>query len=247
MSEARRAARALRFGQVGRTAATIVLLLIAMPAKTLAQTPATPAPSALPAVSAEFPAGAPHVETIAQGVADLAGPTVWRVREVSLAPNGGVEAGPVSFTLQHTGASTIRDEQSGRRARLEPGEAYFMAANAPYSRSAEGSDQSSIWIIELVPPDVASQSAGGTVLFASQPIQDYPQGAFDTELHRGVLLTNEVSELPAHTGPALLMIASGRVEATVGANPPQTIGAGAGMMVNGPITLRNAEPAPASF
>ncbi|HEU5433390.1 MAG TPA: hypothetical protein VFU81_17125, partial [Thermomicrobiales bacterium] len=178
---------------------------------------------------------------------DLAGPVVWRVREVSLAPNGGVEAGPASFTLQRTGASTVRDEQTGRRARLEPGEAYYMAANAPYSRSAAGSDQSSVWVIELVPPDVAAQASGGTVLFASQPVQTYPQGAFDTELHRGVLLTNEVSELPAQTGPALLMIASGRVEATVGANPPQTIGAGAGMMVDGAISLRNAEAAPASF
>ncbi|HEU0114621.1 MAG TPA: hypothetical protein VFQ80_08090, partial [Thermomicrobiales bacterium] len=244
MSETGSAARAFRFGQVGRTAAAIVLLMIAMPAKTLAQ---TPAPSALPAVSADFPAGAPHVETIAQGVTDLTGPEVWRVREVSLAPNGGVEAGPSSFTLQRTGASTIRDEQTGRRARLEPGEAYYMAANAPYSRSAEGSDQSSVWVIELVPPDVAAQAANGTVLFASQPVQTYPQGAFDTELHRGVLLTNEVSELPGHTGPALLMIASGRVQATVGSNPPQTIGAGAGMMVDGPISLRNAEAAPASF
>ena len=116
-----------------------------------------------------------------------------------------------------------------------------MAGNAPYSRSAEGSDQSSVWIIEgSVPPDVASQSAGGTVLFASQPVQDYPQGALETELHRGVLFQNEVSECRATTGPALLMIASGRVEATVGANPPQTIGAGAGMMVNGEVSLRDA-------
>jgi hypothetical protein len=244
MSEARRASGATWIGQVGRFAAIAIVVLVALPARTLAQ---TPAPSVLPAVSTEFTPGAPHVETIAQGVADLAGSTVWRVREVSLAPNGGVEAGPTSFTLQRTGASTIRDEQTGRRARLEPGEAYFMAGNAPYSRSAEGSDQSSVWIIELVPPDVASQSAGGTVLFASQPVQDYPQGALETELHRGVLLQNEVSAVPPHTGPALLMIASGRVEATVGANPPQTIGAGAGTMVDGQVSLRNADSAPASF
>jgi thrombospondin type 3 repeat protein len=246
MSEGLGATGARRIGR-GGWAAAVAVLLIATPARTFAQTPAAPAPSALPAVSTEFSTGAPHVETVAQGVTDLAGPVVWRVREVSLAPNGGVEAGPTSFTLQRTGASTIRDEQTGRRARLEPGEAYFIAGNAPYSRSAEGSDQSSVWIIELVPPDVASQSATGTVLFASQPIQNYPQGAFDTELHRGVLLPNESSELPSHTGPALLMIASGRVEATVGANPPQTIGAGAGMMVDGPISLRDVESAPASF
>lgn len=243
------AAEARRSERWGRSAAALTMaawLLGTAPAVVLAQTPAAPTPPAQAALpSSEFAAGAPHLQTIAQGLVNLSGPVVWRVREISLAPSGAVESGGFSFTLQRSGAAIIRNELTSRRARLEPGEAYFMSSDDPYSRSAVGLDPSIVWIVDLAPVDAPSPA--GTVLFTSPPIADYPQGTFDAELKRDVLLTGEVTELPAHTGPALVMVTAGRVEATPEGGAPTQIGAGSGLLATGRLTLRNADTQPAAY
>ena len=208
----------------------------------------TPAPQAA-AAPAEFTAGAPHIHTVAQGLIGVDGPLVWRVREVGLSATGAPETASSSFTLQRTGAAIIRNELTSRRTRLEAGESQFMAAGDPYLRYAVGSDPSIIWIVELVPPDAAAPGAAttGTVLFTSDAINDYPRGTFDVELQRGILLPGEVSELPAHTGPALMMVTSGRVQATADGGQPAPVNAGSGRLVTGALTLRNGDTQPAAF
>src|SRR5215203_1814984 len=221
--------------------------LPAQPASPAAVQP-TPAAQAA-AASAEFTAGSPHVHTIAQGLIGVEGPLVWRVREVGLSATGAPESTSTSFTLQRTGAAIIRNELTSRRARLEAGEAYFMPSGDPFLRYAVGSDPSIIWVVELLPAEAAAPGAAstGTVLFTSDAINDYPRGTFDVELQRGILLPGEVSELPPHTGPALMMVTSGRVQATADGGQPAPISAGSGRLVTGALTLRNGDTQPAAF
>src|SRR5215210_3506615 len=201
------------------------------------------------AAPAEFTAGAPHVATVAQGLVGVDGPLVWRVREVGLSATGAPESGSSSFTLQRTGAAIIRNELTSRRTRLEAGEATFMPSGDPFLRYAVGSDPSIIWVIELLPPESAAPGAAttGTVLFTSDAINDYPRGTFDVELQRGILLPGEVSELPPHTGPALMMVTSGRLQATTDGGQPAPISAGSGRLVTDALTLRNGDTQPAGF
>jgi hypothetical protein len=209
-----------------------------------------PTPAAQAAVApAEFAAGAPHLQTVAQGLIGIEGPVVWRVRELGLSSTGAPESASSSFTLQRTGAAIIRNELTSRRSRLEPGEAFFMASGDPFLRYAVGSDPSIIWVVELLPQDAAAPgtSTTGTVLFTSDAINDYPRGTFDAELQRGVLLPGEVSELPPHTGPALVMVTSGRIQASADGGQPAAIGAGSGRLVTGALTLRNGDTQPAAF
>jgi hypothetical protein len=226
--------------------------LPAQPASPAAQPTAATQPTAAAqaaAAPAEFTAGAPHVHTVAQGLIGVDGPLVWRVREVGLSATGAPESGSTSFTLQRTGAAIIRNELTSRRARLESGEAFFMPSGDPFLRYAVGSDPSIIWVIELLPPDAAAPGAAttGTVLFTSDAINDYPRGTFDVELQRGILLPGEVSELPPHTGPALMMVTSGRLQATADGGQPAPISAGSGRLVTGALTLRNGDTQPAAF
>ena len=221
--------------------------LPAQPASPPAVEP-TPAAQAAPA-PAEFTAGAPHVDTIAQGLIGVDGPLVWRVREVGLTATGAPESAATSFTLERTGAAIIRNELTSRRTRLEAGEAYFMPSGDPFLRYAVGSDPSIIWVIELLPPEAAAPGAAttGTVLFTSDAINDYPRGTFDVELQRGILLPGEVSELPPHTGPALMMVTSGRLQVTADGGQPAPVSAGSGQLVTGALTLRNGDTQPAGF
>jgi hypothetical protein len=219
--------------------------LPAQPASPAAVEP-TPAAQAA-AAPAEFTAGAPHVHTIAQGLIGVEGPLVWRVREVGLSATGAPESNSTSFTLQRTGAAIIRNELTSRRTRLEAGEAHFMPSGDPYLRYAVGSDPSIIWVVELLPAEAAATATTGTVLFTSDAINDYPRGTFDVELQRGILLPGEVSELPPHTGPALMMVTSGRLQATADAGQPAPISAGSGRLVTGALTLRNGDTQPAAF
>jgi hypothetical protein len=212
--------------------------------------PAEPTPEAQVAAGpAEFTAGAPHVHTVAQGLIGVEGPLVWRVRELGLSATGAPETAASSFTLQRTGASITRNELTSRRTRLEAGEAFFTASGDPFLRYAVGSDPSIIWVVELVPAEAAAPGAptNGTVLFTSDAINDYPRGTFDLEMQRGILLPGEVSELPPHTGPALVMVTSGRVQASADGGQPAPISAGSGRLVTGGLTLRNGDTQPAAF
>jgi hypothetical protein len=216
------------------------------------QPPSSPVqetPVAQAAGPAEFTAGAPHVHSVAQGMVNVEGPVVWRVRELGLSSTGAPETAATSFALQRTGAAIFRNELTARRTRLEAGEAYFMAAGDPFLRYAVGSDPSIIWVVEMLSPEAAAPGApaNGTVLFTSDAINDYPRGTFDVELQRSILLPGEVSEIPPHTGPALMMVTSGRLDASADGGPPVSVGAGSGRLVAGALTLRNGDTQPAAF
>lgn len=234
--------------------ATFLLIQIT-PAAPLAawqdSTPATDEPSEtvsdLPPT--EIDLSAPHLSTIAQGLATIDGRVVWRVREV--APAAGDDAGGAgpSFVLQRTGALLVRNETTGRRVRLEPGEASFMTAGDPYTRGPAGNDPAISWVIEIVAFDApAAEGLGaGTVLYTSPPIADYPAATFDVELKRGVLLANETAQVAAGEGPSLLLVTSGRLQSTPEGGSSTMLNAGRGELITGPVTLRGGDDQPVVY
>lgn len=202
----------------------------------------SPTPAGLP--PSEINPAAPHVQTVAQGVAGLDGPVVWRVREVSLMGTTAPEIGGFSFVLQRTGTEIIRNEQTGRRTRLEVGEAYFMSTGDAFVRTAVGDDPVVAWIVEMLAPNQPATLGleGGTVLLTTGEISEYPAGSFDIEMARTVLLPDESITLPGQTGPALLLVTSGRVQAAgEGGDDTQTVSAGTGELFSGSITVANEE------
>ncbi len=214
--------------------------------------PTVAAPSASTGVEAsEIDPAAPHMAVLAQGLVALEEPVVWRVREVAPLPaeSAPSETGGFSFTLQRSGTSIIRNDVTSKRARLEPGEAYFMSADDPYTRRAEGTAPSVTWVMELVAPNAPAGDPvrSGTVIFTGPTPYTYPSGTFDAELSRNVLQPNEQAALPAHTGPALIVTSVGSIETTDGASAPTTLAVGGGQVVEGPLTLRNATTAPAAY
>ncbi len=217
------------------------------PEAQLSPTPATPAVQPASAAVAEFPAGAPHLQAIAQGLITIDGPVVWRVREISLTPAGLQEYYPASFLLQRSGVGIVRNDLNGHRTRIEAGEASFLDNGEPFSPLASGPDPSVGWVIELMPQAAAAAQGSGITLLASDGIADYPAGIYDLELQRAILLPGEVSELPPHTGPALVMIAAGRVQVSAIGEPPLPAAAGGGLLAPGGLTIRNGDAQPAAF
>ncbi|MBA2468608.1 MAG: hypothetical protein H0V37_04315, partial [Chloroflexia bacterium] len=139
-----------------------------------AESPAPAAESTLVQISATDP-GNPAV--IAHGLAFLTGEqTVWQVREVE--PEGGDQAVSVlsnaAFVYQAQGTSIVRNEVTGKRALLDPGEAFFKAGGDAYTTFGN-SDDSIVWIFEVVGPSEVEADA----FYESPLIDDYQEGVFD--------------------------------------------------------------------
>lgn len=213
----------------------------AAPAAAVAEVAAATAPDILP--------GAPHLQTIAQGVVTIEGPLVWRVRELTLSTTGAPEAGEAAFSLQRTGAAIVRNELTGRRVRLDAGEAAFLPAGDPFLRFAVGASPSLVWALEALPPEAAASGAPltGDVLFTSDATNDYPRGTFEAELARTVLLPGEVAVLPPSTGPVLVVVTSGQIEAAPDGEPLTRMQAGDARLVSGRASIRNPEAQPAAL
>lgn len=191
----------------------------------------------------EFWPDAPHMQVIAQGVVNVDGPIIWRIRERVASEGDAPESPPTSFVLQRTGAAIIRNELTGRRIRLEPGEATFLPERDPVLRTAVGADPSQQWVIEFLPADTADGNAflTGTQLFVSDATNSYPHGSFELELTRDVLLPAEVSRVSLSTGPALLLITSGHIEVTLEDSQVFLMRAGDSRLVTGRPFLRNVD------
>lgn len=236
---------ALVWGTVGQGAAQDDTPVIPPPAEAEVSetTPEAPVPE-------EIDAGAPHVQTVAQGVVSIDGPLVWRVRQIEPSAEGTpAQTAGVAFHLQRGGASVIRDDATDRRVRLEPGEAAFVGEDAAAEQTAVGSTTSSAWVVELVAPNARSTEGlgAGTVLFTSDIVDGYPAGTVEVELRRGVLLGNEVAQIAAANGPALLLVTSGRLQVAAGGGATETVDVGVGRLETEALTLRNPDARPTAF
>lgn len=234
-------------GVLAKAATALVVFCLLGVESSVAQEMASPVATAT-TVSA-VPAGmtpdilpeAPHLQTIAQGVVTIDGPVVWRVRELSVSPAAAPEFPAASFVLQRTGATVIRNELTGRRTRLDPGEAAFLPAGDPVLRNAVGTTPGLLWDIELLSPEAVTDGASstGTVLFTSDATNDYPRGTFAAEVARNVLLPGEGAIVPPYTGPVLVLVTSGQIEVTPEGGQTVPLLVGDGRLISGRSALRN--------
>jgi hypothetical protein len=214
------------------------------------QTPPAASPTA-PAATPVTDAGAlSREQVIAHGLAifEIA-PAVWRVRELSPPPDeSAISFVPetAAFTLQREGATGIRNDTTGKRARLEPGEAYFMSAGDPYTRWGEGEDASTVWVIETAAPDAALPD-GSSAVFTSEPVGEFPGGARDLELVRNILLPGEAASAPTHVGVALLVVSDGSIDVTSDDGTTVVVPARGGVLVPGQATFANNGSGPATY
>jgi hypothetical protein len=181
-----------------------------------------------------------HPSVISHGLAYLAGDqSVWQVREVEPASANSAEAeiSNAALVFQVSGTSVIRNEITGKRALLNPGESYFKAGGDPYTTFANSGD-SVTWIFEVVGPTDVQDDA----FYESPLINDYDEGVFDMMLVRYVLDPGESADLPDHTGPALVMSTNGDVD--VESDGLGLLGTGDGQLVTsgGRVINNSQEP-----
>jgi thrombospondin type 3 repeat protein len=162
----------------------------------------------------------------------------WRVREIE--PLSADEAGPLtpdfSFAYQRSGATIIRNEVTGKRTRIEPGEGYYFSADDEYTRFRDGSDPSKTLIIEFVATD-ASTDVDGQIRFDSDAIESFPAGTYDYELYRARLDGAQKTAFPAHSGPALIFVIDGSIELTPKDGSAGTLSANGGLIVDGDASI----------
>jgi hypothetical protein len=205
------------------------------------------AQEASPVATQELPRTREQV--IAQGLAifDIE-PAIWRVVEIE--PPIFAEAeeftGDVSFAFGREGATIIRNNVTLKRARIEPGEAYFFSAEDPYVRYSIRGAPSRIWAIEYVAVDAPDDEAGGEVIFKSDPIERFQPGTRDLELIRNTLLPGDVAPLPSHRDPALLLGTGGTVTVSAG-DASSSLGLADGMLLPGDAVLSNTTDQVATY
>lgn len=176
---------------------------------------------------------------IAQGLAvPPESPSRWRVREIE--PLSADEAGPLtpdfSFAYQRSGATVIRNEVTGKRTRIEPGEAYYFSAGDEYTRFRDGSAPSKTLIIEFI-TEGEEGSSDGQIRFDSDTIASFPAGTYDYELYRARLAGGEKTSFPAHTGPALIFVIEGSIELTPQGGSAAALAANSGQIVDGEAAI----------
>lgn len=148
---------------------------------------------------------------LAQGLVYLnGGSVIWQVREVTLSGSDTV-TGNARVILQRSGTSIIRTDLTGKRVRLEPGEAFFAAAGDGYTTTPEGNEPSTLWIFEVS----NSNQVGEGAFYLSPDVTGYGEGTYDFEFTRYVLREGETADFPGGTGPSLLVVVSGTAEVTL--------------------------------
>lgn len=186
----------------------------------------------------------PNAQVIAQGLAFFDGEVEyrWRVREIAPPPEeeaASAAAVAYSFLLQRTGATVIRNDISQRRGRIEPGESYYISADDPYTRYANGDDPSSVWLIELVNAEISADDLEGDVVYDGGAMASVPAGTWDLELARNILQPGETAEIPDHAGPALVLSSFGEIQSTTASDTSSVLDTAEGQLSVGPLILRN--------
>jgi hypothetical protein len=184
--------------------------------------------------------GAPAV--LGHGLAYMTGDqVVWQVRETEIPAEAEASTSNAAVMLQRDGATIIRNDVTGKRAKLDPGEGYFRGADDAYTVVAEGSG-SVAWTFELVPSgDVADDA-----FYESPLINDLDEAVYDMMLTRYVLQPEESAQLPAHTGPALIMVSTGEIDVE-DESGLSTLAASDGQLMPGEGTVSNNSSSPAVY
>lgn len=175
--------------------------------------------SAGPSQDMSLSPGYPAV--LAQGLAYVPGDDmVWTVREfdVPALDDASGESGRAAIFLQRQGGTIIRNDVTGKRARLEAGEAFFRAPDDSYTSSADGSN-STMWSFELVAADDVADDA----FYEGPLVKDLEEATYDLEMTRFILQPGDSLDLPAYTGTGITMGLSGEIEVTPGSDDVPTL------------------------
>ena len=189
-------------------------------------------------------------QTIAQGLAafDAFPVGIWRITElkplaVDAAP--AVTAPYYGFLYQMDGTTIVRNNVTGKRTRLEPGEAYYYSAGDSYTRYRE-EDASRAWLIEIVPSDANEADAAGTVIFTTGEIGTFPDDTRDFELMAANVAKDGTASVPDYEADAMIMVTVGSLQVTDSEGTVQ-MDAPAAMLVTGELELENTSGAPANY
>lgn len=183
--------------------------LQSQPAATAEATEALPSAPTGPVASAGQGDLGPPV--LAQGLIYLdGGNVIWQVREVTLSGADTV-SGNARVILQRSGASIVRTDTTGKRVRIEPGEAFFAAAGDSYTTMPEGDEASTVWIFEIANTNQVGEGA----FYLSPDVAGYAEGTYDFEFTRYVVRQGETADFPGGSGPSLLVVVSGTAEVTL--------------------------------
>jgi cytoskeletal protein RodZ len=148
--------------------------------------------------------------TLAHGLAFYDGDDlVWQAQEMEvpvIAEASGTVSAP-SIVVQREGQSIIRNDSTGKRALITPGEAFFITADDSYTIMAED-EGSMVWKFSLVDPDVVA----GDAFYESPPLTSLRNGTYDLRLVRYVLNPGDTAELPANSGAGMVMPGAGEVQ-----------------------------------
>ncbi len=176
------------------------------------------------------------------------GEAVWRVRQISVAPDAVSEANIYyGFIVQREGVTIARNDVTNKRARLEAGEAYFFSSTDAYTFSGLGEADSIAWLIELTPPDAAvDDEKGGDVAYESDPVE-LDAATFDAELGRNVLLPDATGLVFAGNGPTLLLGSTGTATADPGDGTSIDLAPAAGLTVTNDANVQNTSADPAVY
>jgi hypothetical protein len=186
--------------------------------------------------------GAPAV--LAHGLAYVSGDDmVWQVRQVEVPDVGDAQAdtSDEAALLQRDGSSVIRNNATGKRALINPGEAFFRASDDSYTVMSED-DGSVIWWFELVDPDDVDLDA----FYESPVIGDVDEGVYDMMMTRYVLQAGESADLPDHSGAGLIMPTSGEVQVDMDGEL-SVLGSGDGQSLRDDTMVTNDGTRPAVF
>ena len=173
----------------------------------------------------------------------------WWLTEIEPLSADEADSAPApyfGFLLQIEGTTIIRNDVTGKRARVEAGEAYFYSQGDPYTRYADGSG-SRAWLLEIVTADADADDAAGDVLYDSsadgEPFGDLPSAVRDFELTAGTLAQGESVDVPEGDAPSLVVLLSGRLAISDG----RTLRAPAGFAFPESVTLTNEETVDARY
>lgn len=186
--------------------------------------------------------GAPAV--LAHGLAYVSGDdVVWQVRQFDVpdVDDAGPDSSDEAVLLQRDGTSVVRNDVTGKRSLMNPGEAYFRASDDSYTVMSED-DESVIWWFELVDPDDVDLDA----FYESPIIGDLDEGVFDMMLTRYVLQPGESADMPDNSGAGLLMVTSGEIQVDMDGDL-SVLGSGDGQSLSDDTLVTNDGTRPAVF
>ncbi len=243
------------------TAATRRVLLTIMAALTLlagnvatvkGQAESTPVPAEIETApvgeadaSANLSASPDSPPALAQGLVYFSGgEVVWQVREVELP--SPADAGPVTgnarFTYQISGESVIRNDVTGKRTLLEPGEVVFMAAGDPYTSMTEDGSPSTVWVFEIANDGQVGEGA----FYLSPDIAGVAEGVYDFEFVQETLDAGDSTGFTSTGGPFLIMVESGQITVS-DQSGVASLASGEGRIVQGNATIDAEADGPATY